>query len=118
MAKAKNKTVELKLPMELYERASKVLGDRGTDIETFVRLQLGVLSRSKITIRLTDEMPFGKYAGARVEDIIRSDPRYFNWLVTTMNDLGKYGEDVLTLVAELMGSKSDLLLPAEDYHQD
>lgn len=92
---------KISIPVELFERASRVLAAQGTDVETLVRLQLGSFCRSKHILSLNDTMNFGKYFGEKVEDIVRADLRYVLYLLNGENGCSKFGPDVLTLVASL-----------------
>lgn len=49
-------------------------------------------------LKLTDNIPFGKYRGARIIDIAISDLSYLKWLNKSNSNL--FAEDVLWIVSE------------------
>ena len=79
----RHRNITIKIPIDLYKEIISVFKERGTTIETFVQLQLIAFSKQKAKseIKLADRMPFGKYAGAQVEDIVRGDPSYIVYLI-------------------------------------
>lgn len=59
---------------------------RGMDVNKLIEMQLrmyvNAFERCKI-FGLDTIMPYGKYQNNRVEDIIRADPRYVNFLLSS-----------------------------------
>lgn len=97
----RKKSVSIKVDATVYNQAAEVLKSRGTDIETWFKLQLRAFSRSgKSLLCLKDKIPFGKYAGELVEDVVRADTAYAIWMVA-QNYTTKFDTDVHQLVQEL-----------------
>lgn len=95
------KMVTLRLDAELYAKASKTLKARGTDIDTWIKLQLKAFSGANVgLLKLNDKMPGGKYIGECVEDVIRVDLSYAKWMMK-QDWATKYDTDVHELVNEL-----------------
>ena len=53
-------------------------------------------SRAKQTLTLSDKMPFGKYAGMPIGDLISRDPNYVAWAIRT---IGSFNLDEEATVA-------------------
>lgn len=91
------------VPNDLAEVLSEMSSLRGIDVEQLVIVHMtsvvNAYKNSKI-MRLTDTMPYGKYRGVLVEDVIRSDPRYTNWLASTSN-IFVLDEEATELLKEL-----------------
>lgn len=97
----RKRTITIKVDASLYAEANTVLKDRGTDIDTWVQLQLRAFAKGgKALIHLSDKMPFGKYQGELVENVVRADTKYAAWMVS-QDFSSKYHPDVLALVSEL-----------------
>lgn len=65
----------------LLTKAEKILGDRGTTVDTWIRLQLKRFVKNVKFYGLTDKITFGKYRDELMETIIRTDPEYVAWLI-------------------------------------
>lgn len=97
----RKKSVSIKIDANIYNSAAEVLKTRGTNIETWIMLQLRAFSNGGPTLlSLKDKMPFGKYAGAIIEDIVRGDLRYVTWMLA-QDFATKYDSDVHGLASEL-----------------
>lgn len=92
--------VRLELDETLVKRVNDVLGARGTDLATYVRLQLRAFRSAMSLLSLDDKMPIGKYTGELVEDICRADPSYVEWLAANATS-AKFDVDVLDLLSSL-----------------
>jgi uncharacterized protein (DUF3820 family) len=104
MAKKKllpDRRVTFTLPTELLDACEAKLAERGSDLKTFIRLQLTAFSHQTGAITLESKMPFGKYLGVLVEDIVRGDPKYLCWILSSSTSTNKFGIDVLELLEEL-----------------
>lgn len=100
MARYRNITV--KIEADLYKEVQAQFKQRGTAIENFVKLQLIAFAKNKTIIDLGDKMPFGKYAGALVEDVIRGDPKYSMWLMS-QDFATKLSSDAMELIQNING---------------
>jgi hypothetical protein len=110
MAKKKQEFVMVAVPVALAAKATFILEQHGSDLETFVRLQLGAFCRVRVSMKLADTMSFGKYIGEKVEDVVRTDLRYMVYILGLEGASVKFGSDVLNLVNELLlneGAKSE-----------
>ncbi len=79
----------IEVPEEVMEDALPILKRRGIKLDAVVTVYLRALivSAEHTTMRgLEDAMPFGKYRGATIEHVIRTDPRYINWLLRTADN--------------------------------
>jgi uncharacterized protein (DUF3820 family) len=98
----KQRSITIKVDLTIYKDATATLKARGTDVETWFRLQLCAFAKSgKAILSLTDKMPFGKYQGALVEDVVRADTKYATWMVA-QDYSTKFNSDVLGLIQELI----------------
>lgn len=100
--KKKSQTVAVQLPKELYVQAEDLLAQRGTDVATYLKLQLGAFIRCNKPYGLQDRLDFGKYkdAAPTVEEVVRVDPRYIAWLVSVSKTV-RFEPDVLELLEEV-----------------
>lgn len=94
----------VELEREIAEKLHTIANERGIDVKRLVNTRMATLvnafERERI-LRLTDSMPYGQYKGINIEDMIRSDPRYVNYLVSV--------SDIFVLdveATELLGSLS------------
>lgn len=87
------------MAIKLHEIASL----RGTTIQQLVTAKMTALvnqyENSRI-LRLEDSMPYGQYRGLNVEDMIRADPRYVNWLASE-SSVFVLDEEATKLLGEL-----------------
>ena len=82
MAK-KSTTEAIYLPSKVVKAAREKLEDgRGLELETYLSMYLRIMLRSKNNLTLTDVMPFGKFSGEIVEDVVRAEPTYIAWLIS------------------------------------
>lgn len=98
---SRKRNITLKVDSDLYKTVNDALKAKGTTIEAFISLQLIAATKiSKAIIDLKDRMPFGKYQGALVEDVIRGDTSYALWLIS-QDGSRKFSGEVINLVNEL-----------------
>lgn len=73
------------MPSELAITLHEMATMRGIDVEQLVITRLQAIANayqfSKV-LRLKDSMPYGQYKGVLVEDMIRADPRYVNYMAS------------------------------------
>lgn len=93
-------TLVLDLDSDLVRTVDATLSARGTDIGTYIRLQLRAFMSAKAQLNLNSQMTFGKYMGEPVEAICRADPRYMEWLIAN-GTTAKFDVDVLRLLKSL-----------------
>jgi hypothetical protein len=92
--------VSIELDSDLVETVDAALSARGTDIATYIRLQLRAFKAAKALLNLDSQMTFGKYTGEPVEAICRADPTYMEWLIAN-GTTAKFDVDVLRLLKSL-----------------
>lgn len=92
--------VQIELQKDLVKTVQAILEARGTDLETYIRLQLRAFRTSKTLLTLAEKMPFGKYAGEKIEDICRADTGYMDWIVSNSTS-ARFDLDVLELLNAL-----------------
>ncbi len=92
--------VELELDKKLVEKANRLLKDRGSNLAIYLELQLRAFCKSSAPLRLSDRMPIGKFSGALVEDIVRTDTSYIEWLIGVSTTVS-FDPEVTRLVMEL-----------------
>lgn len=73
--------VEVSLPIELHDELSALLDGRGTTMSKFFEVHARSFLRSPSIFELHTRLPFRKYAGSPVEDIVRMDPSYIRFLL-------------------------------------
>jgi hypothetical protein len=73
--------VTLKVESDVRDDFESLCVARGLEPEQMFRVMLRSFTRRKVVFHLTDELNFGKYNGLVLEEVIRADPRYMNWLV-------------------------------------
>lgn len=95
------KTAQIKLPLALVKKVEAKLNERGIEIERYIALHLRVMLRNKNTLRLEDVMPFGKFSGELVEDVVRSEPQYISWLIG-QNGKTNFDPEVLQLLEQML----------------
>ena len=64
---------------QFYELCDRRNVDPGIMFETMLRS----FDRKPVMYNQYDRIDFGKYNGMIIEDVMRSDPRYMKWLVST-----------------------------------
>lgn len=105
---AKQKKVNIKVDAGVYAAAAKTLKDRGTDLDTWVNLQLRAFARTtKNMLTLKDKMQTGKYFGSTVEEVVRVDPGYMVWTLQQSHFRTRYGQDVYELLQSITGEEID-----------
>lgn len=76
---------------------------RGISVENLVIAKMTALcnqyEKSKV-LSLHHTMPYGQYQGLLVEEMIRADPRYVNWLASE-SDIFTLDDEALALLTEL-----------------
>lgn len=81
----KNRKLEVQIDEGILAALKEISDIRGIEVERIINIQLysyiSTFERSKI-YGLWEEMPFGKYRGIVIEEVIRTDPRYLNWLLS------------------------------------
>jgi antitoxin component of RelBE/YafQ-DinJ toxin-antitoxin module len=95
--------LKVKLPLKLANDVEEILFKRGLTMDEVVRLYLRSLvtaSKRNRALRLDSIIEFGKYNGETVETIVRADPSYVNWLVSTSTKI-KFDPEVLELLERL-----------------
>lgn len=97
------KIIEVELPEDLAASVAEILVERQLELNDLVRLYLRsfvIASRRFGLLKLTDEMPFGKYRGETLEIIIRTDPHYVSWMIDN-NDTFRVDQTAMALIAHM-----------------
>lgn len=98
---AKKKEEAIYLPINIIQRArEKLETDRGLKLETYISMYLRVMLRNKNILNLQDEMPFGKFSGEIVENVVRAEPDYIAWLIA-QGGKTNFSPEVIQLCAEM-----------------
>lgn len=95
--------VKVRVDPRLATRVEVYLKQRGLTLDQAVGLYLRAMintSERSRSLRLSDMMPFGKYAGERVEVILRAEPSYIMWLITN-NESIRWDPEVLFMLEQL-----------------
>lgn len=92
--------IVLKLETKLVDDINAVLEQRGTNIETYIRLQLRAFRHAGKILGLRDRLNFGKFSGELVEDVCRAEPGYVEWLIANSTS-ARFHQDVLDILEEL-----------------
>jgi len=96
-------TIKVRVDPRLASRVEAYLKQRGLTLDQAVGLYLRAMintSERSRSLRLGDVMPFGKYAGERVEVILRAEPGYIMWLIAN-NESVRWDPEVLLLLEQL-----------------
>lgn len=77
----KHQSITIKIQKDLFKESTAYLKVREITFERWVEVQLRVLlhQHDRANLTPTSGMPFGKYQGAMVGDVIRTDPAYITW---------------------------------------
>lgn len=93
----------INLDPELAHKLTAIAEERGIDIERLVHSRMIALvnayDKGRI-LRLNDTMQYGQYKGLVVEEMIRADPRYTNWLAS-VSEIFVLDEEATDLLKEL-----------------
>lgn len=92
--------IVLRLETKLVNDINAVLSQRGTNIETYIRLQLRAFRHAGKILGLSDRLNFGKFSGELVEDVCRAEPGYLEWIIANSSS-ARFHEDVLKLLEDL-----------------
>lgn len=88
------------LDTDLVVAATEKLAERGLSLTEYLSLHLRLLVRSNTKVLgLDDALPFGKFAGERVETVARAEPGYILWLI--QNAKGRFDEPTQQLIDDL-----------------
>lgn len=86
----------IQVSTEFYEKLSEIATSRGVGLEDLLRIAIAGTVKIIRTLGLDDILEFGKYRGELVENVIRIDPRYMNWVVgNTCYGLDEEAQDLL-----------------------
>lgn len=88
---------------DLYYGLEELAKSRGMELQAFVQTRLQAIYHAYVfqkTLTLQSYMPFGQYKGILVEDMIRADPRYTNWLASE-SSIFVLDEEATELLKEL-----------------
>jgi len=83
--------------VESYLKARGLTLDQAVGL--YLRAMINTSERAR-SLRLADQMPYGKYAGERVDTILRAEPSYIAWLIAN-NESTRWDPEVLRLLEEL-----------------
>lgn len=98
----RSRKISVKIDSSVYAAAAATLKARGIGLNTWLTLQLRAFAcASKPIVGLADKMPFGKYYGDTVENVVRGDLAYATWMLDHWPD--RYTSEVHELANELNG---------------
>lgn len=97
----RTRNITVRIDADIYKQVVSDLKAKGTTIDVYIHLQLIACAKtSRSMLSLKDKMPFGKYTGALVEDVIRGDTKYALWLIA-QDGSTKFDGDAINLANEL-----------------
>ena len=70
----------LDLESDIADRFVNLCERRGVSHEKMLETMVRSFDRGPVLYTIHDRLDFGKYSGAYLEDIVRTDPRYIRWL--------------------------------------
>lgn len=109
MVERKRRKVELLLPIELLKRLEPVLAGRKLKLEDVVQLYLrSLVNTAGAALNPDDDMPIGKYRGATVGSVIRTEPRYVGWLLAQPSISLKLSPESLELLELVVEGTDDV----------
>lgn len=100
-------TTKIWLPKKLVDSANAIFEARGTSLETFMTVTLTAFLKVKKPLALHHLMTFGKFEGIRVEDAVRTNPEYFEWLIGEGSG-GKFSPEVIALVEQFTDDQIEI----------
>jgi len=83
----KDVDVKVGLSRALYDRLKSFAGERGTNIETLIRVATSAMVRANRYYTMNTALTFGKYTGEAMETVIRLDPGYVQWCLEKRNGM-------------------------------
>lgn len=101
---SKTKQLDLFLEPELIKEIIDQSENRGVTPNEFVGIAVKSISPIDDRLHLEDEMPFGKYKSFTVEQIVRCDLRYAQWMLENVTSYKFHPE-----VEELLWDLKDIL---------
>lgn len=101
--KKKQETVDVPIDRGLFEALEAIGGMRDIHPHTIIAIQMTAyvraFERSQV-LMLRDIMPYGQYKGELVEDVIKVNPRYIQYLVANSNNF-RLDTDAIELLESL-----------------
>ena len=90
------------IPNEIIKSAKQILAKRKSSLESYIKIQLYALVKIKDNsiLHLNSKMPFGKFTGLTVEEIVKNDPNYMNWILNNQKT-NRFDVTVIELVEQL-----------------
>ena len=79
------RTISVRLPVDLLDTISAMAETRQTEVDVIIRTVLRTLNSSLAFYSLSSVMRIGRYRGAIVDEIIRTDPDYIVWCCKNVN---------------------------------
>lgn len=101
MAKTKPQLSLNFLSEESQEKLAKMAAARGMSPDALLNIALKNVEVRKRIISLTDKVPFGRYQGFTLEDMIRGDVRYANWMAGNATSC-EFSEEAMALLNTLL----------------
>lgn len=92
--------VTVHMPVDLYDELTALLDGRGSDLSTFLVAKARAYLRTPSTFELHTRLPFPKWAGTPLEDVIRMDPAYVRWM-DDVNPRFRMSEQAHTLLEKV-----------------
>ena len=95
--------ISVEIDIGLYKALEAIGGMRDIHPLTLIELQLTGFVRSferAAVLEPNDTMPYGKYKGFKMEDVIKGDARYINYLLSHSTNF-KLGEKSMELLESL-----------------
>lgn len=91
----------VRLPIELMARLVGIAEQRGTDIPMMLEFMLRDREALKVRVlKLKSKMPFGKYEGLLVEDVIRNNVNYARWIEANVDKV-EFDNDCIDLIERM-----------------
>lgn len=92
--------VTVKLPRAIHDELSAILEGRGTNLATFLTVTARAYLRTPSMFELHSALPYKKFSGSALEDVIRIEPSYVRWLLGNVRGF-KMSEQAQKLLDEV-----------------
>lgn len=85
------------LTTDLIEGLKEFANSRGLTVSEVVQFQMtNFLRRAPQVLGLSDKMPFGKFVGYKIENIVRNEPNYARWMLENITSI-RFRDEVYEL---------------------
>lgn len=114
------KRVKIEIDEGIYAALQSIGQMREVEADKIIEMQLLSYIRAYERGQVfspSDPMPYGKYKGYLIEEIVRVDPRYICWMISE-SPIFKANDEVIELLNSLKGDDEDPFIYDEKKPKD